>query len=227
MSNHICCLRLKSLETRDIEGIWLILTDNSTSTVLGTVYRPPSNSNFFNNFYTVLEKVWTKYRNVVLVGDLNADITRSVNGEIVSTHGKKLLRTLELFNYSVMNYQLTRVAATSSTLIDHIISSKSEMKCLELAISDHMLVYASLTIKVKRPPPKIINARTTVSSTPTIFVRTLRKPFGLYVSFLTILMMFTGRGVLFLTTFPKDTHPADELRSDKIHCLGSLHKFAI
>ena len=35
-----------------------------------------------------------------------------------------------------------------------------ETKCLELGISDHMLVYASLTIKVKRPPPKIINART-------------------------------------------------------------------
>ena len=28
-----------------------------------------------------------------------------------------------------------------------------ETKCLELGISDHMLVYASLTTKVKRPPP--------------------------------------------------------------------------
>ena len=63
-----------------------------------------------------------------------------------------------------MNDQPTRVTATSSTLIDHIISSKPEMiketKCLELGISDHMLVYVSLTTKVKRPLPKIINART-------------------------------------------------------------------
>ena len=54
-----------------------------------------------------------------------------------------------------MNDQPTRVTATSSTLIDHIISSKPEMiketKCLELGISDHMLVYVSLTTKVKRP----------------------------------------------------------------------------
>ena len=114
VSNHICCLRFKSLESRDIDGIWLKLTDNLTSTVLGTVFKPPSNSNVFDNFYTVLEKVWTKYRHVVIMGDLNADITRSENGEIVSTHGKKLLRTLQLFNYSVVNYQPTRVTATSS-----------------------------------------------------------------------------------------------------------------
>ena len=115
VSIHICCLRLKSLETRDIEGIWLKLTDNSTSTVLGAVYRPPSNSNFFDSFYTVLEKVWSKYRNVVIVGDLNADITRSENGEIVSTHGKKLLGTLQHFNYSVVNDQPTRVTARCNT----------------------------------------------------------------------------------------------------------------
>ncbi len=164
VSNQICCSRLKSLEIREIEGIWLKLTVNSTSTVLGTVYRPPSDCNFFNSFYTVLEKVWTKFRNVLIVGDLNADITRSKDGEIVSIQGKKLLRTLQHFNYSVMNDQPTRVTATSSTLIDHIISSKPEMiketKCLELGISDHMLVYVSLTTKVKRPLPKIINACT-------------------------------------------------------------------
>ena len=112
----------------------------------------------------VLEKVWSKYRNVAIVGDLNTDITRSESGEMVSTYGKKLLGTLQHFNYSVVNDQPARVTATYSTLIDHIISSKPEMvketKCLESGISGHMLVYASLTTKVKRPPPKIINART-------------------------------------------------------------------
>ena len=88
------CLRLKSLETRDIEGIY-----NSTSNVLGTVYRAPSNSNFLDSFHTVLGKLWSKYRNVVIVGDLNTDITRSEDGEIVSTHGKKLLGTLQHFNH--------------------------------------------------------------------------------------------------------------------------------
>ena len=164
VSNHICCSRLKSIETREVEAIWLKLTTNSTSTILGTVYRPPSDSNFYNIFHTVLEKVWSKFRNVLIVGDLNADITPSKNGEVVSMQGKRLLGTLQHFNYSVMNDRPTRVTATSSTLIDHIISSKPEMiketKCLELGISDHMLVYVSLVTKVKRPPPKIINART-------------------------------------------------------------------
>jgi hypothetical protein len=35
----------------------------------------------------MLEKVWLKYRNVILIGDLNADFTRN-GGEITSTMGK-------------------------------------------------------------------------------------------------------------------------------------------
>ena len=62
-----------------------------------------------------------------------------------------------------MNDQPTRVTTSSSTLIDHVISSKpetiKETKTLELGISDHMLVYVSLKTKLRRPPPKIINAR--------------------------------------------------------------------
>ena len=111
-----------------------------------------------------MEKVWSKFRNVLILGDLNADITPSKNCEVVSMQGKTLLGTLQHFNYFVMNDQPTRVTATSSTLIYHIVSSKPEMiketKCLELGISDHTLVYVSLVTKVKRSPPKIINART-------------------------------------------------------------------
>jgi hypothetical protein len=39
----------------EIEGIWLKITVNSRSIILGTVYRPPSDSSFFNNFYMVLK----------------------------------------------------------------------------------------------------------------------------------------------------------------------------
>jgi hypothetical protein len=163
VADHICFNRLKSLETRNIEGLWIKITVNATSIVLGTVYRPPSDSNFFNKFYTMLELVWSKFKNVLIVGDLNADISRSVNNDVSSIPGKKLLRTLEHFNYSIMNDQPTRVTTSSSTLIDHVISSKpetiKETKTLELGISDHMLVYVSLKTKLRRPPPKIINAR--------------------------------------------------------------------
>ena len=148
VADHICFNRLKSLETRNIEGLWIKITVNATSIVLGTVYRPPSDSNFFNKFYTMLELVWSKFKNVLIVGDLNADISRSVNNDVSSIPGKKLLRTLEHFNYSIMNDQPTRVTTSSSTLIDHVISSKpetiKETKTLEVGISNHMLVYVSL-----------------------------------------------------------------------------------
>lgn len=164
IANHICSTRLKSLETSEIEGIWIRVSVNSTSFIIGNIYRPPSDSSFFDTFHVMLEKVWVKYKNVVLLGDFNCDFTLSDEGVIISTTGRRLQRILQQLNYTVVNEQPTRVTCDSSTLIDLVISNKPELvkstSTLELAISDHMLVFASVMTKIKRPPPKIIHART-------------------------------------------------------------------
>ena len=163
INNHICSSRLKSLEVLEIEGIWLKISINSTVFIVGTIYRPPDDNEFFGHFRQMLERVWMKHRNVMIVGDFNCDFSRREGDIILSTCGKRLHNLLIQFEYSVANNQSTRVTKDTSTLIDLVITSKAELikhtMTLELGISDHKLVNACLMTKIKRPPPKIVKAR--------------------------------------------------------------------
>lgn len=64
---NIGCSRLKSLEAPEVEGIWLKLTVDSSAFITGIFYRPPSDCEFFDRFNVMLERVWMKHRNVLLV----------------------------------------------------------------------------------------------------------------------------------------------------------------
>ena len=74
--------------------------------------------------------------------------------------GRKLQNILKQLNFTVANHQPTRVTDNTSTLIDLVITSKPELikstRTLELGISDHMLVHASVRTKVKHPSPRVI-----------------------------------------------------------------------
>ena len=56
ISDNINSSRIKYLETKEIEGIWLKFNTRKSSFILGNIYRPPSDMNFFPHFYRVLEK---------------------------------------------------------------------------------------------------------------------------------------------------------------------------
>ena len=100
---------------------------------------------------------------MVIVGDLNCDSARSTDGSITLISGQKLQNLLLQFDYMVINDKPTRVTKDTSTFIDQVISSNRNLikntRTVELGISDHMLVHASVQTKIKRPPPKIIKAR--------------------------------------------------------------------
>ena len=164
IASHICSTRPSSQESSDIEAIWLKIMVNSSAFIIGTVYRPPSSDSlFFERFQDLLEKLWIKRRNVVIVGDFNCDSARSTDRSITSISGQKLQNLLLQFDYMVINDKPTRVTKDTSTLIDLVISSNRNLikntRIVELGISDHMLVHASVQTKIKRPPPKIIKAR--------------------------------------------------------------------
>ena len=70
--------------------------------VVGTIYIPPSDSMFVDWCHIMLEKASLKHRNLVIVGDLNGDFTRSMKSLITSTSGRKLQSILSQFNYMVV-----------------------------------------------------------------------------------------------------------------------------
>ena len=123
----VCSTRLSSLESPDIEAIWLRIPVNSSVFIVGTVYRPPSDSLFFDRFQVILEKLWIKRRNVVIIGPLNYDSPRLTDGSLSSTSGQKLHDFLSQFDYMVINDKPTRVTSNTSTLIGLVISNKRNL----------------------------------------------------------------------------------------------------
>ena len=99
---YIFSTRLGALESSDIEAILLKIMVNLSVFIIGTVPRLHSDSLFFKRFRDLLEKLWINRRNVVIVGDLNCDSARSIDGSITSISGQKLQNLLLQFDYMVI-----------------------------------------------------------------------------------------------------------------------------
>ena len=60
------------LEDEQVEGIGMQVTADSRDILVETIYRPPNqNSEFFTAFPKLMENIWTKFSNIVLLGDLS------------------------------------------------------------------------------------------------------------------------------------------------------------
>ena len=139
---------------------------------MGTIYRLPPNDAFYDHFHIILERVWLKYKNVVIVGDFNCDYARRYGDLVTSTTGRKLQTSLLQFDYTVVNED-------TSTLIYLVIANRTEVirntRNLELGISDHTLLYASVQTRVRRPPTRIVKGRTFKSFNQRDFARYLEE----------------------------------------------------
>ena len=71
--------------------------------------------------------------------------------------------TFDVFNTQNLIKEATRITPSTETLIDVIATNKPELVrttgVLPLGITDHSLVYATLRLKRKRPPPTVITVR--------------------------------------------------------------------
>ncbi len=123
-------------------------------------YRPP-NSKIeifkFNLFEEFLKLVDIEDKELITTGDLNCDLLQP--DKTAST--ARLLDIFDIYLLKQHIQSLTRVTLNSQTLIDVIISSIEDNKTVEagvveLAISDHNLVYICREVRVPKEPPKII-----------------------------------------------------------------------
>ena len=149
----------------------------------------------------------------------------------LTVSGQKLQNLLLQFDYMVINDKPTRVTKDTSTLIDLVISSNrnpiKNTRTVELGISDHMLVHASVQTKIKRPPPTIIKAVLTKILTRPNFLRTSRRPLGPYAKYSTIWMIVIGHGNTSLVKYVTSMRPSVRSRLDASPYLGFLQKYAI
>ena len=109
---------------QELEAVCLNITIRSQSTLIGCLYRPSKSTTFFNFLHALLNRIWIKRKNVILLGDFNSNlISDSHSAQDSSQAGKRLKSILGSFGYSNLTESPTRVTANSKSLIDLIIVS--------------------------------------------------------------------------------------------------------
>ena len=166
-AEHLSVTHRKDLSAKEMEAIWIQVKFPTSTSLFSVVYRSELETpNFFENFKNVLEKAWLKTDNIFVLGDLNCcmlEAQNNTNSASISTKTKKLLNIFEDFNMVNVITDPTRITCTSESLIDLILTTKDHLVrstgVVPLGISDHSLVYTTLKLTSKRPPPKIIRVR--------------------------------------------------------------------
>ena len=115
----------------------------SKSLLISAWYRPPnSERHLFDEYETFLRKSDLENKEVIIMGDLNCDISKSP----LEAHTRKFQFLSSLFQFDQLINEPTRVTKTSATLIDIMLTNKEEniskSGVIHLGLSDHSLIYA-------------------------------------------------------------------------------------
>ena len=130
-----------------LESVWVeITTDDGSSYLLCSMYRPPSSRNdYYDMMIENIELASVSDHEIILMGDLNFDY---VIDESLSSNPIHLIESL--FEMTQLVENATRRTITTSTLIDVILTTASEKHLLtgilETTFSDHYCVYTVLDI---------------------------------------------------------------------------------
>eukprot|EP00794_Sanderia_malayensis_P004136 gene4136-4689_t len=150
-------------EVKEIESAWIELTLHSQKFLIGSVYRPPTDMAFIDNFSKILNYLWSKRKNILILGDFNSDLLSKDSSKQTTPTGKKLKQVLKAFNFHNLIKEPTRITESSETLIDLIVVSDNirnsnrvtKSGTFEPAFSDHKLVYCVLNIQKIHSKPQL------------------------------------------------------------------------
>ena len=100
-----------------------------------------------------MENMWTKFSNIVILGDFNTNLLEDERGDTLYERNK----ILEQFNMRNVVKGPTRSTNHSKTLIVLIVTNRKDLvKHKPLGISDHDMTFATLSASIPRDQPKII-----------------------------------------------------------------------
>ena len=130
------------LHNTHLEDIWFeLLLPKSKPIVVGTCYRPPNDSEFFEHFEDTLSKIRSDCE-LMILGDLNVNFLNKNSGLF-----QKLSNVLNLFNCKQLIDTPTRITCSSSTILDHVICNNKEKICqygtINIGLSDHLIIYCT------------------------------------------------------------------------------------
>ena len=145
---------LKEISTfidKVIETLFIEITDGNCKYIVGSVYRPNSNhpnltvneqqNQFLELFSTQVAHLSTYVNHVYILGDLNLDLLKYNESNIV----KNYVDMLFSFGFLQLIMKPTRCTPNSATLIDHIITKnpnkKMETFIMTSKISDHFPIF--------------------------------------------------------------------------------------
>jgi exonuclease III len=152
IKKNLICHRMLTYEIDDLEAMWHELQVNKNKILLCVCYRPPGSTvAFWDKLNESLDMAKASGINdILLIGDLNSDPQ--------TFHGQKFINFCNNNNMHMNVHEPTRITATSSTILDQIVTSRPNLVTdvkIEPPIStnDHCTVTASLNLKPKTDPP--------------------------------------------------------------------------
>ena len=143
-----------------LHQLWLQVQNKKLRSLLVcVVYRPPETgiACLANELMPKYIKALSLNKEIVVTGDVNCDLL------VKNPKGDALLAFCASVNATQLIDKPTRVTKSSRSLLDVlIVSNPNQVKTkgvLELTISDHYLVHATLDLKVPTLAPRFITTR--------------------------------------------------------------------
>ena len=147
------------------DGIFIEIEANNKHTrplVLGNLYRSPSfnsSTDFSQSLSSIIEKLNTENKDIIIVGDLNIDLIKSNTHKETSDFLDNMISN-DLFPKITVP---TRITHTSATLIDHIYTNNKHpstiVGTLKTDISDHFSNFIFYKWTPSKVRPKFITYR--------------------------------------------------------------------
>ena len=150
-----------------------ILLPNSKPITVGTIYRPPNQSNFLEVLNESMNKIDSISNEIYILGDFNINFSLN-DSYIFSKKIRKITNQFQVTSKVTMNIVLffslhhlikvpTRVTCNNATIIDYILASYPEtvtqQDIIDEGLSDHQLIFCTRKIsRIKRGTYKLLNS---------------------------------------------------------------------
>ena len=163
-----------SVFPREIESVFFeILLPNSKPITVGTIYRPPNQSNFLEVLNENMNKIDSISNEIYILGDFNINFSLNdsyifskkgiINNKSFPSDVKSSYEYCTYFSLHQLIKVPTRITCNSATIIDHILASYPErvtqQGIIDVGLSDHQLIFCTRKIsRIKRGTHKQINS---------------------------------------------------------------------